>query len=339
MIRKPAAFALFAALLAATPNAALAWGSTGHRIISRLGVETLPADVPAFLHDPAIVTEIGELGREPDRSRGAGQPHDADLDPGHFFDIDDSGHALGGIAVADLPPTRAEFQVAVSKGGADPAKAGYLPYNIMDGYQQLTKDFTYWRIETIAAQRATDPQQRAYYVADLKLRQDMIVRDLGYWSHFVGDASMPLHVSVHYNTWGDYPNPHHYTAEKIHGPFEGAFVHDHVVEADVRTAMTPPKICADPLQACVTAYLETSRGYVEPLFALWTAGAFQNGDPRAKAFAVERLSAGAVALRDLVTAAWRASADGSIGGRDKAVSVKAVAAGAPVPLDALYGDD
>jgi hypothetical protein len=28
---------------------------------------------------------------------------------------------------------------------------------------------------------------------------------LGIWSHYGGDASQPLHVSIHYNGWGDYP--------------------------------------------------------------------------------------------------------------------------------------
>ena len=60
--------AIMAAGLVLAPGQALAWGATGHRIVGVLGVEALPDEVPAFLRNPAVATEIGELAREPDRS-------------------------------------------------------------------------------------------------------------------------------------------------------------------------------------------------------------------------------------------------------------------------------
>ena len=50
---------------------ALAWGATGHRMISQLAIQNLPAEIPAFLRTEKATEFIGELGREPDRSRGA----------------------------------------------------------------------------------------------------------------------------------------------------------------------------------------------------------------------------------------------------------------------------
>ena len=61
------------AVALAVPASAFAWGATGHRIIGRLGVETLPPDLPAFLHTPAASEAVGELAREPDRWKDSGK--------------------------------------------------------------------------------------------------------------------------------------------------------------------------------------------------------------------------------------------------------------------------
>ena len=54
----------------------------------------LPDELPAFLRDPGAAAEVGELSREPDRSKGAGQPHDRERDTAHFVDLDDNGHVM-----------------------------------------------------------------------------------------------------------------------------------------------------------------------------------------------------------------------------------------------------
>ena len=55
-----------------------AWGATGHRIIGRLAVAGLPADLPAFLRSGQSIEAAGELAREPDRWKGSGLVHDSD---------------------------------------------------------------------------------------------------------------------------------------------------------------------------------------------------------------------------------------------------------------------
>jgi hypothetical protein len=35
----------------------------------------------------------------------------------------------------------------------------------------------------------------------------LILRDLGVWSHYVADASNPMHTTIHSDGWGEYPNP------------------------------------------------------------------------------------------------------------------------------------
>ena len=97
-------------LALATP--ALAWGGKGHRIIGELAVRNFPAEIPAFLKTPTAAIQIGLIAQEPDISRSAGQPHDSDLDPGHFLDASDDGTVLGGPKLSALPASRRDFDTA-----------------------------------------------------------------------------------------------------------------------------------------------------------------------------------------------------------------------------------
>jgi hypothetical protein len=339
-MKPPAArFAAAVCVLAvlAPARAALAWGATGHRMVGVLAAQALPADLPAFLHQPLAVETIGEFAREPDRSKASGKVHDSMRDPAHFTDVDDNGKVLGGPALAALPPTRAEFEIALRAVDTDSSHAGYLPYAIVDGWQQLSKDFAYWRVLTAAIPRERDAGHKAWMERDLARRETLILHDLGVWAHFVGDGSQPMHVSVHYNGWGDYPNPNGYTQERVHGPFEGAFVRQYVGPEAVRAAMAPPNPCAAPIEACTAQYLAATLASVEPFYALQKAGGFAGGDARGRAFAAARLAAAADELRDLTVAAWAASAQASVG--YPAVTVEQVVKGGVDPYDVLFGED
>ncbi|MDO9079104.1 MAG: S1/P1 Nuclease, partial [Brevundimonas sp.] len=88
-----AALSLGAAVLAA-PAVVSAWGNTGHRLIGMAAVRGLPGDLPAFLRTPGAAAEVGELAREPDRTKGGGQPHDRERDTAHFVDMLDDGRIM-----------------------------------------------------------------------------------------------------------------------------------------------------------------------------------------------------------------------------------------------------
>ena len=197
---------------------ALAWGAAGHRLIGRAAMAALPTSVPAFLRDSAAVAAVGELAREPDRWRGAGKTHDADRDPAHFLDLDDNGAILGGPPLAALPETRAAYDSALRAVGSDSWKAGYLPYSIIDSWQQLAKDLAYWRADAAAAAKTTDTSHRAWFLTDLAERQELALRDVGVLAHYVGDGSQPLHVTVHFNGWRPGPNPRGYTLRRFMAP-------------------------------------------------------------------------------------------------------------------------
>ena len=334
------AVAVIASVLAAGAPAShvLAWGATGHRLVGQLGVEALPAELPAFLRTAEAVEDVGELAREPDRSKASGKMHDTERDPGHFVDIDDNGTVLGGPPLAGLPPTRSDYEAALQKVGTDSYHAGYLPYSIVDGWQQLGKDFAYWRVLSAAIPREPNPGRKAWMQRDLDRRKALTIRDLGVWAHFVGDGSQPMHVSIHFSGWGDHPNPHGYTQEKVHAAFEGAFVRAHVGADQVRAAMRPSSPCAEAIETCVSRYLAASAASVETFYALQKEGGFAGADPlRGKTFAADRLAAAADALRDLVTTAWAASAHGAVG--YPAVTVEQVVKGGVDPYDPLYGED
>jgi len=323
-------------LLAATPGVALAWGNMGHRMVGEAAVRALPADLPAFLRTPQAAKDVGELSREPDRSKHAGRLHDADRDPGHFLDLSDDGTILGGPTLQTLPPTREEYDTALRAVGTDSWKAGYLPYSIVDRWQQLSIDFAYWRVLRAAQADPRFRAHRAWFAADRRRREAQILQDLGELSHFVGDGSQPLHMSVHYNGWGDFPNPAGYTQAKIHAPFEGELVRG-VRPADVASRMAPLRGCRCAIERRTADYLAGTGRLVIPLFDLEKAGGIVPGDARGLAFAADQLARGASELRDLVVEAWNASPERVIGW--KPVVARELMAGGSDPFGVLYGSD
>jgi hypothetical protein len=331
------AVTVVAALAVLAPNSVFAWGSTGHRFIGEVAMNSLPADLPAFLHTPQAALDVGEYSREPDRSKTAGRAHDSDRDPGHFLDLNDDGTALGGPKLSALPPTRADYDSALRAVGQDNWKAGYLPYSIVDRWEQLAKDLAYWRVLKAAEANPAWKAHKAFFTADRRRREGQILVAIGELSHFVGDGSQPLHVTIHFNGWGDFPNPGGFTTAKIHGPFESDLVQASVTKAGVVAKMLPPKDCHCAIQKRVTDYLAATGALVVPLYQLEKDGGLAPGDPRGPAFATQRIAVGASELRDLIVEAWRVSANTTVG--YKPVAVADVLAGKVDPYSALYGID
>ena len=337
-MRPVARFAAFAAAaaLALTPVVAASWGNTGHRIIGTLAIEALPAEVPAFLRGKQAMADMGELAREPDRSKGSGKIHDNNRDPAHYIDIDDAGKVMGGPLFADMSPTRAEYETSLRVAKADTWQAGYLQYSIVDGYQQLVKDFAYWRVDTAMIKRAKGAQ-KAWYKRDRVRREALLIANLANLAHYVGDGSQPLHTSVHHNGWGDYPNPEGYSTERLHVPWEGPYVMGAVTPEMARAAMKPFSSCNCPVEKRTVAYLTVTNGFVIPFYQMWKAGRFTPGDAEGARFAASRIGAGASELRDLIVEAWRASASSKVGWPE--VSVADVESGKADPWVAMLGKD
>lgn len=334
----PAPLAIFLAVLAlATPSSLFAWGNTGHRMVGELAIRALPAESPAFLRTAQAARDVGELSREPDRSKGSGRLHDQDRDPGHFIDLSLDGKVLGGPPMLPLAATRADYETQLRAAGLDQWKAGYLPYSIIDRWQQLTTDFAYWRVLAAAEKNPKWKAHRTWFAQDRVRREAQILRTIGELSHFVGDGSQPLHVTDHFNGWGDGPNPNNYSKAKLHGPFESDLVQATVKSSAVAAKMTPLRVCDCPIEQRVSGYLSATGQLVVPFYEMEKAGGLAPGDPRGTAFATERIAVGASELRDVIVEAWRASENRQIGW--KPVAVKDVVAGKVDPYPALYGID
>jgi hypothetical protein len=310
----------FIAFTARVP-AAQAWGAQGHHIVSGVAAATLPDSVPPFLRTPEAIAQIRALGAEADRLRLTGTAYDADLDPAHFLDLDDDGTIAGAVPLANLPPTREAYDTALrTRGrpaGNQPAtqyRYGYLPYAIIEGWQHIVQDFAIWRIDRYGEANAGTEAARAAYAADRVLREGLTVRDIGYWSHFVGDGSQPLHVSVHFNGWGNYPNPQGYsTSNTIHARFETAFLRGRATEALVAPRVGPYAPATQPFAARVADYLKATAAGVPAVYRFEGRAPFPNAGPEAVDFMLDRLAAGARAMRDWIADAYLASPDQRIG--------------------------
>lgn len=332
-LRAPAAFV---AVLALTGTPALAWGPTGHRLIGTLAMNALPAELPAFLRARETAARIGMLAQEPDRWRNSGAAHDGARDPGHFIHVLDDGTAMGGPRLDALPATREDYDTALRAAGSNQYRAGYLPYAIVDGWQQLVDDFAYWRIDAAGERLAKTAGDRAWFAADRRLREMLTIRDLGVWSHYVGDASQPNHASVHYDDWGPGPNPEGFPLTKgLHWKFENDFVQANVTAADVVPHIGTYADCGCTIAVRTARYLGRSRTLAVTLFRLDKRHAFDGPSADGKAFAVERLADGAHELRDMIVDAWRASAGFAVG--TPPVAVTDAARGDPAAFEAVRG--
>jgi hypothetical protein len=314
-----------------------AWGAIGHEWISGIAIEKLPDTVPSFVRTPETIAEIALMGRELDRSKGAGETHDKERDPGHYIDLNDDGSALGVVPLAHLPKTREEYDTLLRAQGHTQYQAGYLPYAIIDGWQQIRKDFAYWRAAAKGAETATEPEERAWFEADRTLREKLTIRDIGIWSHYVGDATQPMHVSVHFNGWGDFPNPNGYTQAKIHAHFEGAFVRQNVNRQAVAAGVGAYSACKCSIEDRTWALLRATLAQVQPLYQLEKEGGLRKDDERGIVFATARLSAGVQAVRDMILDAWLASADAPVG--YPMVNVRDIESGKIRATRQLFGAD
>jgi hypothetical protein len=339
-MRFTALLALFLAIEATAALPASAWGAAGHRIVNNTAARSLPDSVPAFVRTPAAIAEITALGPEPDRLKGAGKTFDDDLDPGHFLDLGDDGTIAGVLPLAQLPLTREAYDSALRTGhvagGRRPTEysQGYLPYSIVEGWQQVAKDFAIWRVDRYGERHAPTAADRAFFARDRKLLEVLTRRDIGFWGHFVADGSQPLHVTVHYNGWGPYPNPQNFTqSDKIHSKFETAFVNHHASAGRVLSRLGPYVPSRVPIMTHVEAYLAATGATVPDVYRLDGAGAFDAGTPVAVNFVLDRLAAGATMLRDLIADAYAASTDEKVG--YPGISVRDVESGKVVPTPVM----
>jgi hypothetical protein len=283
------------AVAAATPAIVLGWGEVGHRLTGEAAVLEMPAATPAFFRNAA--RQLAYLNPEPDRWRDrAEHALDPALDggtaPDHFIDLEMAPPAV--LAGALRASDRYGYLDTLAAAGVKGSVMGLLPFRILELAQRVREEFRLWR----AAPDSTRPWIEA-----------RIINDAGVLGHYVADGSNPAHTSIHYNGWVG-PNPNGYATDKrFHARFESAYVGSRIALADVVSRVDSTARVFPDFRAAIIAYLRESNAQVERLYQIDKAHPFDATatDPENKAFAANRLAAGARMLRDIWWTAWMTS--------------------------------
>ncbi len=268
-----------------------AWGAPGHRMVNELALASLPADFPAFVHEPAAAERIAFLSGVPDRWRNV-EPllkQSGGSWTDHFIDLEQLADA--GIDFSTVSPFRDDFVVAFAAGRAahadkfpaiDPTKdsdhtkewPGFAPWAISECYGRLRSACGYYKV----LKELGTPEEVANAEAD-------IVYTMGILGHYVGDSAQPLHTTIHHDGWVG-PNPNGYTEAKGFHPWidSGLIAKAGTTTASLMGHVTPAQPISlanradgrDPLFAAILDYILASNKLVEPLYQLEKAGKLGN---------------------------------------------------------------
>lgn len=320
---------ILAAFVAVVPLALGGWGAAGHRDITRAAMAALPAATPQWLRDPAFVERAAFLANEPDRWRATrldALTHENG--PDHYIDLEELQPRR--MELRTLPRLRYEFVAMLERRsptptpdpaiGSEPARrgvaggqgaetrpatdqVGMLPYAIVEQHAKLASAFRTVRI----LDAINDPAR----VAERDAALGSVATALGHLSHFVGDASQPLHTTVHHHGWVR-DNPAGYTTDgSIHARIDSGVPQHHKIDTAAISALVKP-IDAEappvgPTRAWDAAIAEIERSFaqVEPLYRLEKQAALETDE--GKAFITERMADGARTLAEMVYSAWLAS--------------------------------
>lgn len=214
-------------LLALAGNIASAWDYEGHRVVNQLALASLPMNFPAFVRAPEAQERVAFLAGEPDRWRNTPDlPLKHFNEPDHYIDLEELGHyemkpEMLPVFRYDFVATLALYRKAHPEHFQMPAGdlahtrelVGLLPWAIAENYGKLKSGFSY--LKTFeenggTAEEIANAQQNILYV-------------MGVMGHYVGDASQPLHSTIHHHGWvGDNPN-HYATNGSFHSWIDGGF--------------------------------------------------------------------------------------------------------------------
>ncbi len=303
---------------------ALAWDYTYHRLINEAALASLPTNFPSFVRTPEAAERIGFLAGEPDRWRNVQDLSFSHASgPDHYLDMEDL--AAYGLKPESLPVFRYDFAAELINfrkahpeklPAIDPFKnrdhtrelIGFVPWAIAENYGKLKSGFSYLR--TFEAHGGTSEE-----IANA--RQN-IIYVMGTMGHFVGDASQPLHTSMHHHGWIG-PNPNHYSTNySIHSWIDSGYLNKvgGVKLGELERIVHPAQLVAlnghtakpeEIFQAAVLFVVEQNR-LVEPLYQMEKEGKLSgDGDVgrEGKAFLEKQLAKSSQLLADIWLSAWQ----------------------------------
>jgi hypothetical protein len=304
-LRRGIALAAAIAAVLVVPALVFAWGDVGHRIVGEAAALKLPSAAPAFLRNAS--RQLGYLNPEPDRWKSRAETSmdpalDRGTSPDHFVDMEMAPPPV--LAAALSARDRYGYLDTLTAAHVNGVVMGFLPFKMLEMSQELREDFRQWR----AAPDSIKPWIEA-----------RIIDDAGILGHYVADGSNPAHTTIQYNGWTG-ANPNGYATDKqFHARFESGFVRANVRLGDVLPHVDTVARVLPDLRAAINAYLRETNGLVERLYQIDKAHPFDSltAAPENKAFAVERLAAGARMLRDIWWTAWVTSAPTPAPSRDR----------------------
>jgi hypothetical protein len=317
----------FLAVLQLSGPRALAWDYEGHRHVNQLALASLPTNFPAFVRAPDAAERVAFLAGEPDRWRNTPDlPLKHYSFPDHYIDVEEL--ADYGLKPEMLPVFRYDFvaQLALFRQ-AHPGKfpepsaarnadhtrglVGLLPWAIVENYGKLKSGFSYLKAF----------EEGGGTAAEIANAQANILYTMGVMGHYVGDASQPLHVTIHHHGWdtNKVENPHHYsTSSRIHSWIDGGFFNRigganmKAMESKLRPAQLVsiegrPAKPEEMFQATMLFIMQTQK-LVEPLYQLDKDGKLSGTDGQGKegeALLEAQLLKSGQLLGDIWYSAWQ----------------------------------
>jgi hypothetical protein len=276
---------LFASISVLFAQSVFAWDYEGHRLVNQLALASLPKDFPAFALTAEAQDRIAFLAGEPDRWRNTPNLELKHANgPDHYIDLEEV--SLYDLKPETLPPLRYDFMAQIARSRAahpdrfppiDPAKdsdhtrelSGFLPWTMTEYYAKLKSEFSYLKAFQTAGGTPVE----------IANAQANIIYTMGVMGHFYGDASQPLHTSMHFNGWvGD--NPHHYTTNRtFHGWIDGGYILKTDIEGDLgdmKKKLRPAQLVtingqpagSDQIFPATVAFIVEQNKLVEPLYQM-----------------------------------------------------------------------
>jgi len=292
---------------------ALGWSNRGHRLINLIAAQSLPASLPAFMRTTEAQHEISYLGPEPDRwtQRGLEPELASTTGPDHFLRLELAE------TIGPLPRKRYEFlrklhelqhQRPSDAPLLTPQYVGMLPWEAEEIWERLEAAFHVYRI----AIGEFGPKDYKELVpidrSDLSDIKASVLFYAGWLGHYIGDACMPLHASIHLAGWALRDDPNGYTRNAdIHHRLEEVAdeaIYDGDISApQVQSSLSPLQRLRDPFIGELK-YLKRESAYAEDVYRLQKSGELTANSPKSVRFIALRMAEGSSMLRDLIFSAW-----------------------------------
>ncbi len=318
-------FSSTCALILFSTLSSFGWDYEGHRMVNQIALASLPTNFPSFIRTPAAQERVAFLAGEADRWRNTSELTLKHFNgPDHYIDIDEL--ELYKLSPNSLSHFRYEFigQLAVARA-AHPTNfppvdetrnedktrtlVGLLPWTLAEYYGKLKSGFSY--LKTFeenggTAEEILNAQQNILYI-------------MGVMGHFAGDATQPLHTTIHHHGWvGE--NPKGYaTNSSIHSWVDGGYLNragirfpemkSRVRPARVLSATSPNAKSSDIFPTVMTFIIDQHK-LVELLYQMNQSGDLSDrgeAGSKGRAFITKQLLTGGQFLGDLWISAWQSA--------------------------------